>query len=281
MTAVELKPGVHDLAVENYHALPHLSSTGARKLLPPSCPALFRQWQLDGDPPKHEWDVGHGAHQLVLGAGPELVRIDAEEWRSKDVKDEVAEARNSGAVPLRPSDWDTVHGMADALRRHPIASRLFSPETGKPEQALIWQDEQTGVMCRALVDWLRRPLPGRFLLPDYKTSKTAAPQKLGRMMADFGYHVQLAWYLMGVRALGLAGDDAEALLVVQEVRKPYLVTVAQPDPTAMRLGAIRCREALDVYAECFAEDRWPGYADDVVLTELPPWETRELNGEIW
>jgi hypothetical protein len=138
------------------------------------------------------------------------------------------------------------------------------------------------VGCRALIDWLRHSIPGqRFLLVDYKSGQSAAPDKLGRMIADFGYHVQLGFYLAGCRALGLAGDDAEALLVVQETRAPYLVTVAQPDPTAMRMGAIRCRQALDLYAECTASGRWPGYADDVVLAELPPWETKELNGEIW
>lgn len=279
-------PGVYTIPIEDYHRDPmpggSLSSTGARKLLPPSAPAHFRYWLDHGEEPKQVWDVGHGAHNLVLGDGPELVRIDAEEWRSNAVKAEVAAARERGAVPLRPSDWDTVHEMAEAIKAHPFAGRLFSPETGRPEQTLIWRDEQTGVWCRALVDWLRHSIPGqRFLLVDYKSSRTAAPDNLGRMMADFGYHVQLGFYLAGCRALGLAGEDAEALLVVQETRPPYLVTVAQPDPAAMRMGAIRVRQALDLYAECVREDRWPGYSDDVVLTELPPWETKELKGEIW
>lgn len=275
-------PGIYSIPVADYHTRPELSSTGARKLLPPSCPALYKHWRDHGDKPKQVWDIGHGAHNLVLGEGPELVRINAEEWRSDAVKADVKAARNRGAVPLRPSDWDTVHAMADALKEHPFAGRIFTPDTGRPEQTLIWQDQQTGVWCRALIDWLRFSIPGqRFLLVDYKSGRSAAPDKLGRMMADFSYHVQLGFYLAGCRALGLAGEDAEALLVVQETSPPYLVTVAQPDLTAMRMGAIRCREALDVYAECVKNDHWPGYADDVVLVELPPWETRELNGAIW
>jgi hypothetical protein len=159
---------------------------------------------------------------------------------------------------------------------------------------VIWQDQQTGVWCRALIDYLpyftlhgagqpatAPAYPGRLLVPDYKTGRSAAPDKLGRTIAEWGYYVQMAWYLMGLRAVGYAREDTQALLVFQETRAPYLVTVCQPNQDAMRLGAIRCRQALDVYAECKASGRWPGYSDDVVLVELPPWETRELEGQIW
>lgn len=288
-------PGVYNMPAERYHADPvaggSLSSTGARKLLSPSCPAHFKQWVDEGGETKPAWEKGKAAHKLVLGAGPGLVEVadewgkDPNAWRTDKVKAKVAEIRERGDVALKKADYDDVHAMADGIRRHPIAVALLDPAAGDAERTLVWRDERTGVICRAMVDFLRRPVPGRrFLLPDYKTTSAeygASPDKVGRTMGDLGYHFQLAWYLMGVRALGLAGDEAEALLIVQETRKPYLVTVAQPDPTAMRIGAIRARQALDLYAECVRDDRWPGYSDEVVLAELPPWETRELQGEVW
>lgn len=284
-------PGVYDLPADEYHARPELSSTRVRKLLPPSCPAHFKHWLDSEGETKPAWEKGKAAHKLVLGAGPKVIAVkdewgqDPNAWRTDKVKARLAEIRDRGDVAVKQDVYDDVHAMADAIRKHPVAAALLDPSAGRAEQALIWRDERTGVMCRALVDFLRHPVAGRrFILPDYKHTGAeygASPEKVGRTMGDLGYHVQLAWYLMGVRALGLAGDDAEALLIVQEGRKPYLVTVAQPDPTAMRMGAIRCRQALDLYAECVAADRWPGYSDDVVLAELPPWETRELKGEIW
>lgn len=279
-------PGVYEMTAAEYHADPvpggSLSSTGARRLLPPSCPALFAYDREHPEPPKQTFEIGTAAHKLVLGVGPELVRIDAEEWRTNAVKAEVAAVRERGAVPLKPGAYDAVHAMADAIRAHPFAGRLFAPGTGRAEQVLVWQDKATGVWCRALLDWLRFGLPGlRFFVPDYKTAACAAPDKVGRVIADHGYHVQLAWYLRGVRALDLGGEDAAGLLVMQEKAPPFLVTVVQPDRDAMRLGEMRCREALEVYAECARSGRWPGYADDVVLAELPPWETRELEGQIW
>lgn len=280
-------PGVYSIPEAEYHARPEMSSTGLRKLLPPSCPALFQHWRENAEPRKKAWDIGTAAHKLVLGVGPKLEVVEGdgklgpEVWNTDKVRARVAEVRDGGGVPLKPSEFDTVQAMAAKLREHPVASALFQPGAGRGEQTLIWRDQRTGVECRALLDWLEAPTGRRFLLRDYKSGRTAAPDKLGRTIADYGYHVQLAHYLAGCRALGLAGDDAQALLVVQETSAPYLVTVSQPDPTAMRLGAIRVREALDLYAECQASGRWPGYSDEVVLTELPAWETRELDGAVW
>jgi hypothetical protein len=308
-------PGVYLIPPEEYFARPELSSTAIRHLLPPSCPALFKQWREDGDEPKKAWDIGSAAHKLVLGVGPELEIVEGdgklgpEVWNTDKVRAKVTSVRERGAVPLKPSEHATVHAMAAALRAHPIASALFTPRgkpdlgydggAGEAEVTVIWQDERTGVRCKALVDYVpyfsvvdgkgqpaKTPaMPSsRRLIPDYKTTGIeygASPEKINKAMADRGYFIQMAWYLMGLRAVGWAREDTEALLVVQETRKPYLVTVAQPDPTAMRMGAIRCRQALDLFAECVRDNHWPGYSDDVVLAELPPWETRELNGAVW
>lgn len=292
-------PGVYDLPAEVYHADPvpggSLSSTGIRKLLPPSCPARFQYDREHSEPTRKVWEIGSAAHKLVLGVGPALVRINADEWRSNAVKAEVAAVREAGGIPLKPAEYDAVHGMAEALRAHPFAGKLFEPGTGRAEQALVWQEvghwldpvgesadpRPVNIRCRALLDWLPNPTGGRLIIPDYKSCASAAPAKAERSMADYGYHIQLRFYLRGAKALGLAGEDARGVLVMQEKTPPYLVTVIEPDQTANRMADMRIREALDIYAECTALGHWPGYADDVVLAELPPWETRELNGEVW
>jgi hypothetical protein len=286
-------PGVYDIPEAEYHARPELSSTGVRKLLPPSCPAKFKHWRDFGDPPSAAFDLGKAAHRVVLGAGAEIVEIEADDWRTKAAREQRDDAREDGLTPLLTADFETVLAMAEALRAHPFAAKLFEPGTGQPEQTLIWAERATvvnedgsatGVMpvrCRALVDWLPNPGSGRLVLPDFKSCISAAPDDLSKAMSRYGYHLQMCFYLRGLRSLGLAGEDAEPLLVCQEKTPPYLVTVVQPDRDAMRLAEIRIREALDVYAQCVADDRWPGYSDDVVLASLPPWELRELDGAVW
>ncbi|GCD38020.1 hypothetical protein OEIGOIKO_05830 [Streptomyces chrestomyceticus JCM 4735] len=268
-------PGLYDLTADEYHSDPvpggSLSSSGARKLLPPSCPALFRHEQDNPPQPKATFDFGQAAHRLVLGAGPELVPLDFDDWRTAAARDEREAVRASGAMPLLRKDYDVVQAMAAALWQHPVARKLFEPGSGTPESALVWRDGPTGVMRRALLDWRPIPGPGRMVIPDYKTTRSADPTALQRAMHEYGYHQQADWYRSGCRALGLAGDDAQFVFVCQEKTPPYLVIVYQPSAMAMRIGAARNRRAIETYAECAATGRWPGYSDDIAYLSLPPY----------
>jgi hypothetical protein len=278
MSAVEsptliTEPGVYDLPVEQYHADPveggSLSCSGARKLIPPSCPAKFRYAQdHPGEDHAPHFDLGSAAHKVVLGEGAEIVVVDADSWRTKAAQEQRDAAYAAGKTPLLTADYQTVCDMAEAIAADPIASRLFVPGKGKPEQTLIWQDERTGIMCRALLDWL--PNVGR-VFPDFKTAQSAWPEDFGRSADRYGYAQQASWYLDGVKALGLAGDDAAFVFVVQEKEPPYLVTPMQLDPLSMRIGAQRNRQALSIFQHCTETGVWPGYSDDVALVSLPNW----------
>ncbi|WP_405554271.1 PD-(D/E)XK nuclease-like domain-containing protein [Streptomyces sp. NBC_01171] len=270
------EPGIYDMDNETYHSHRYaLSSSGARKLIEAS-PAHFRYEQDHPQPIKKIWDIGNAAHRLVLGNGPDLVRIDADEWRTKAVKEEVAAVRAEGGVPLKPSEWDQVHEMANALRRHPVASLLFDPEHGTPERSLFWRDDRTGVMRRARLDWLPNPRSGRLIIPDYKTCVSAKPERLERVIDDLGYHQQDDTYRSACHALGIADETSAFVFVCQEKTAPYVITVIEVNATARRIGAARNRRALETFAHCTATGYWPGYSDDVVPVALPGWaETRD------
>lgn len=281
MTAVDLAPftpGVHDdMPPDVYHADPvpggSLSSTGARKLLAPSCPAKYRWWADHGQAAKKEFDLGHAAHSEVLGVGETVVVVDADSWRTKKAQAEAAEARAADAVPLLTATWQVVLDMADALRAHPIAGPLFAPGTGRPELSMFWHDTEFGVHRRARLDWVKDRI-----VTDYKTARSAAPDDCAKAMAEHGYGQQGDWYLTAGRELGLIGDDAAFLLVLQEKTAPYLVTVCEPDADALAAGRDLNRRALDVFARCQASGVWPGYRvgagstdDQIVPLALPRW----------
>jgi hypothetical protein len=279
------EPGVYDLPAETYHADPipggSLSSSGARRLLPPSCPALFRHEQLHGRKPRRVFEIGHAAHALVLGTGPELVRVEADSWRTNAAKDAAAEARERGAVPLLPDEYAEVHAMAAALRAHPVASALFDPDYGRAEQALVWRDGPSGIWRRAMLDWLPDPGSGRLIVPDYKTTVCAAPSELSKAVHKYGYHQQHAWYVDGAQALDLGDQDAAFVFVFQEKTAPYLVTVIELDALALRIGRDLNRQAIEIYARCSESGVWPGYSDDVESVPLPAWVERAYeNGDL-
>lgn len=278
-------PGVYALPTDEYHAdelVPggSLSSTGARRLLPPSCPAIFAYEREHGQPDKRTYDIGHAVHDAMLGGGPEIVSVPADNWLTKAAKAQRDEIRARGAVPLLAEEYETVQTIARTVLEHPIAGRLFQPGTGTPEASLYARDEQTGVMMRGRLDWLPEPVQGRrFIIPDLKSAKSAEPSEFMKSVASYGYFAQADWYCSLVRTLGIAEAPVFVFVVVEKT-PPYVVSVIQPDITAMRIGALRNRQALDLYAKCEAEGRWPGYVEDVALGVLPYWFEKQYESEL-
>ncbi|MFJ2110546.1 PD-(D/E)XK nuclease-like domain-containing protein [Streptomyces sp. NPDC087850] len=275
--AVVTEPGVYDaMPIDVYHGDPvpagSLSSTGARRLLAPSCPAQFK-WDRDNpQPPKREFDIGHAAHQIVLGEGPEIVVTEYDDWRTKAAREERDAIRYDGGVPLLVSEGEQVQAMADAIRQHPTAGRLFAADAGTAEQSLFWTDPRNGVWRRARPDWMPHRGDGRLIVVDYKTCRAADPAALAKAVYDHGYHQQAAWYLDGVKALDLHGDQEPAFIFVFQTKTaPYLVHLVELDHPTLTLGAARNRRALDIYAECTATDTWPGFNDQITYLPLPPW----------
>ncbi|ARF75707.1 hypothetical protein B7C62_28210 [Kitasatospora albolonga] len=271
--AAGLAPGLYPrLPIETYHGdRTSLSSSGARKLLPPSCPALFRHEQDNPRPRKQAFDFGNAAHRLVLGEGPDLVSIDADDWRTKAARQERDEVAAAGGLALLVAEHDQVQAMADAIRRHPVAGVLFAPGSGRPEVSVVWEDDRSGVRRRARFDWLPNPGPGRLIIPDYKTCRSAEPTALAKAVHEYGYHQQADWYRAAARAAQLGGADTAFVFVCQEKTAPYLVTVFEPDMTALRIGAAKNRRAIETYARCVETGHWPGYTDEIAYLSLPAW----------
>jgi hypothetical protein len=283
MTAVDeqiivTEPGIYDMPNDVYHADPvpegSLSSSGARKLLAPSCPALFHYEATHRRKPSKAFDFGHAAHQKVLGTGPELVVVDADSYRTRAAQTARDEAYAAGAVPLLPGEYAQVEAMAAALRAHPIANALFNPERGRAEQSLFWVDPISGVWLRARLDWLPHSSPGRMIVADYKTTVSAEPSSIERSMHTYGYHQQADWYENGVLSLGIA-EDVAFVFVFQEKTAPYLVTVVEPDADSLMWARVLNQKAIDTYRNCKEAGHWPGYADEVVLASLPGWATKQ------
>lgn len=261
---------VDGLPDAEYRRNPALSQSGAKLLLPPSCPAIYR-YQRDNPPPsKPHFDMGHAAHKMVLGVGAEIRTVDAKDWRSKAAQQARDEAHVIGEIPLLISESETLQGMIDALREHPLAMALLDPANGKAEQSLFAHDDESGVDLRGRLDWLPNPRNGRLLLVDYKTTVSANPDLFAKSAANYFYHGQDSWYRDLVIRLGL-DDDPAFLFVAQEKTPPYLVSVVELDADAKRIGAQLNRQAIDIFAECSAKNEWPGYSSDVEQISLPYW----------
>jgi len=264
-------PGVYEISADEYHADPvkggSLTSSGAVKILPPGCPAKFQYERRHPLPPKDHLDFGSAAHRYVLSAGRDVVEVKFDSWRTDAAKEQKADARAVGKIPLLTKDLVVVKAMAAALREHPIANLLLTAE-GKAEQTAVWQDPATGVWGRIMVDYLPAASGGRIVASEYRTAADASPAGCAKAMWNYSYHQRAQWYVRGMNQV--IGDSA-MVLIFQEKDPPFLVNVREPDPIAMRHGKDRNDEALEIYARCVAENNWPGYGNSVEPLSLPDW----------
>lgn len=269
------EPGLyHDLADEDYRAQTDwLSVSGAKKLLPPSCPAKFKA-SLGVEEHRPQFDQGKAFHAAVLGAGADVVVVDALDWRSKDAREQRDAAYAAGKTPLLIADAAVVESMADAVKNHDTARHLFVG--GAAEVSAFWVDEQTGVPCKARFDYLPDVQEGRRLIvPDLKSAVSADPSEFSRAAARFGYVMQQDWYSDGLRHLGIAADPA-FLFVVVEKEAPHITVVGQfATPEDVALSAAANDKARRLYRDCLAADTWPGYPG-VTELELPTWHRYAL-----
>lgn len=268
-------PAVYEMTDAEYFADPvpggSLTSTGARRLLAvPPARWLYEQGQPHVATPA--MILGTAVHSLTLGAGPLVVEIEADSFRTKAAQAARDEAIAAGNIPLLTEDCERASAMADAVRAHPVADALFSPERGKPEQVMVWYDAEFGVWRRAKVDHLPHP-HARSIVVDLKTTVDGSPEGFTKSVANYRYDQQAAFYLDGYRAL-FPDSDPEFLFVCVEKDPPHLVSVLELDDEALAAGAARNRQALEIYRDCRESGIWPGHSEEIELVSLPPWAAR-------
>ncbi len=227
--------------------------------------------------PSESQNFGSATHTAVLGRGPEVVAFPRADGRTKEgkaIKADADAARGEGKIVVTEEEAEVIAGMRDAIQRSQWATTLLNHEFGKPEQTMIWRDEGTGVWCRSLVDFLRKPeQDGRLWLVDFKTADSAAPSKWIRKAFDWGYHIQRSQYAAGARMLNLAEEVEFVFLIQEKKRKPYLVNQIRLDAKGIAIGDYVRAKALNTYAECMSrygwDQQWPGYPEELVTAETP------------
>lgn len=274
MTATSYRARVVDATAPAYHADlvaegPTLSSSIAKVLIA-SSPAHARAAHPRFNPElvreqEKKFDLGTAAHALLLeGSDAAIAVIDADAYRSAAAKQARSEAYLAGKTPVLAKDLDQVKAMVDAAHWQ---LQQFSPvpfTDGAPEQPIVWEDN--GVLCRALIDWLR--VDGD--VDDYKTTgASAAPEAWGRTMFGFAGDIQVAFHSRGVRAF--TGRQPTFRFVTQELAPPYALSVFALSPDALAIADAKVDYAIHTWRRCLETGRWPAYPHEVCYLPAPPW----------
>ena len=221
---------------------------------------------------KDIFDLGSAAHAQYVGEGAEIVVVNADDWRTKIAKEAKAAAYKAGKTPIKKKDMARVEAMAQAAKKqfgqHQELRRLLEGESYR-EGSIFWREADVTCRCRPDLFWRSPPI-----IVHYKTTGTnLTPYTLSKYAASLGWELIAAHYAAGVRAI--TGVDPRQYFAVQETTPPYLCLVAELDQEFLELGRQRRKRALDIWAWCLKEKKWPGWPNGTVVLEAPPWHENE------
>ena len=234
---------------------------------------------------KTSFDIGRAAHALVLGDGKaEFELFDLPGWQNakKDDKEARAQAWRDKKIPLLVSQYDRMVAMAKACHaqlehlRDGAGKLIGNPLTkGRPETALIWRDAQTGVLCRARLDWHPDDVHAGLPLYDFKsTTGSAHPQQVERHLKGIGAYFQAAFYRRGFSQVHHVMPPPFRF-IVQETDEPYALSVPEVGPMNLGEADEDVTKALLMWRRCLSENVWPGYPARVYELEPAEWEIRQ------
>jgi len=282
-TGVITEPGLYpDIPEELYHADPvpggSLSVSGAKLLLPPSCPAVFKYNRDHGHRASKAQDKGTVVHGLVLGTGAPVSVIGAKDWRTKKAQEARDEAIAEGMVPMLADDWQECAEIAQAVKTHDVAAGLLAGIDA--EVSMFWEDPQYGIWLRGRMDAMTSAW-GFPCIVDFKTTADCSPEHFAKSVAEYGYHRQDPWYREGLAtALGCDPGEIDFVFITVATTPPYLVMVYRLTPEDVELGTEQNRIAREIYRDCTAASVWPAWSEDIEELPLPGWAKRRMENEI-
>lgn len=144
------------------------------------------------------------------------------------------------------------------------AMRLI--QGGKAQECLVWEDKETGLLCKARLDYLQSDFP---IITDVKTTRDCSPHEFAGDIYKYGYYQQAAFYAMGYEAL--TGRSPFIAIFAIEKEPPYVAAAYQIGERTIEAGKIAARAALKQYAKCMAENSWPPYSPKITMLEMSGW----------
>jgi hypothetical protein len=252
-----LEPGIYyDIPAATYHALPYVSSSFLKTFK--DCPAAAKIKKNVTD----DMNLGSGIHAYSL-EGKDT--FDAEfaimfqselNKNSKEYRERRAEFqdKNKGKIIL-PSHYlktptmEIIKGVDESLRTHPLASRIL--KKGFKETTLIWDDPETGLRCKARLDWHQ----DESTLVDLK--KCADVAKFKSQICNFNYDIQAAHYINGALYNGMGPDTFIFIAVESEV--PFAVKCGYLKQDWLEDAKEETKRLLGLVKECMASGNYPAY----------------------
>lgn len=299
-----MKRFVRNLPIDQYHCGEEISHSGIVKLR--KSPAHYYHYKTSKEAPTPAMEFGSAFHAFILE--PELFAsvyavvdeaILAESLTSLDDyktaatqlgvkfeamnKDELklaikaADAESKfkfredeysrlyGAkIILKPEQVQSLEQMKASVTSHLGAAGML--RSGEAESSLFWTDEITGINCRIRPDWL---FDGG--IADLKSCCSASNTDFQKAISNFGYDIQAAFYIDGMKAV--TGKSVDFFFIAVEKTAPYTTACYKASQEMIEVGRAKYREALELIKWCQKNEQYPGYQPngEIEVIDLPRW----------
>lgn len=220
---------------------------------------------------------GTAVHTAVLEplrfAEEYLVQPDFGDARSKAAREAKGEwlLDNEGRTILKSAEMEDINGIVKALEANPD-THPYIKAPGDVELAMFWQDEMTGIRCKAKADKVVRDR----VIVDLKTAIDSSPEGFAKASGNFKYHVQAASYSYGFsRIYGYL--PTKFVFIAVEKKPPYLNAVYTLSDRDIMAGWNKYVRLLQELERRLRLDDWPRVSHTVGETELelPFWAVRD------
>lgn len=173
------------------------------------------------------------------------------------------EAENPEWLFFSDKEFEQIQSMVTSVKLHEKALKLYASGTWN-EVSMFWRDAKHGFDCKGRADTLN--LEDGYVV-DLKTTKDA--KNFMRECVDFGYHIQAAFYLRGLKAI--TGKDFKWYWVAVDSNSPHFTYVYEATEKTIMIGDLQVDEYMNALAVCLEEDVWPIGNEEVIKGELPSW----------
>lgn len=172
----------------------------------------------------------------------------------------------AGSRTVYPAAWkEPIERIVDNAMAHRRARELLSQ--GEAEVALVWLDPETGIKCKAKIDWWSNPR----MVVDLKSAEDVTVDGFRKACGRLGYALSAAMYCEAV--FQLTGEEPDFAFLACEKGRPNTVAVYRATQPMLERGRQDFRRALRRLAECRARQHFPmlqphGDWEDL---DLPAW----------
>lgn len=297
-TAAQLPgPGVYQMSDAEYFALPYASKSRLCALMK-SAEHLKHEIETGGEE-KRCFDFGSAFDAFVLTpetfAQQVAIAPDVNK-RTNAGKAEYAEFEeaNRDKTIITADEFATIKDMAQSLREHAVASRLLWGAAGKNQVVLIWDDEETGVRCKAKIDRYTTYADDQYLTPDglpvtlpvhidLKSARDCEPGIFAKHAEDYHYPLQVVHYRNGrdteTRRQGRIVTHARFFFIVcdktPDIGRRHHVEVMEYDEADLEHVARVRRDLLLKWKQCHETNTWPGRPQRINLLRRPTWAVNQ------